>query len=483
MITGFINRGGHQIKNGSMSGWEKSWFGGYRRMVMDHPNVTTPWELKITPSRALVTEFGIYYAEKVIRLLILNANKLQVIDHFEREVITQKDFAGNEIKIQRIRFNSEKILNVIISGCGEISPLFAHYKKQILESYAESVLNEKPSKGKAEKEDSGSGETPEQDKKPQDEQGDPGEEQDESEGGERDSEETPSEKTKFLDSLLKKAKEQPPFVYSKSISTFDKKATFTPIPVPRKSETYKFSPEEIAAAEHLVKLLDISFDPKSDVVKSLRLGKLDTSKIAEVPAGNLSIYKQIVEEQDTRPFTVCILADMSGSMTGSKQRSQLTVLNSLYLAMREILPADKLFIYGHSGENSPEIYTFYSPYEQEYESKIHGYNHVDWCQNYDGPVIEEIHKKVRSFTEDRVIFISLSDGGPCGRNYGTLDDLKNLKQIVEKCRRDDFVTVGIGIQSDAVEEIYTYSKVVRDLRDLSKDISGVINRVVRQEFM
>jgi hypothetical protein len=474
MITGFINRGGHHIKNGSKSGWEKSWFGGYRRMVMDHPDVTIPWEVKIVPSRGLVTEFGIYYAEKVIKLLILNANKLSYTGRFPREVITKKDFAGNDLKIQRILFNESKLLDVIISQCGEISPLFSHYKKEILASYAESVLKEPPPQGKAE-EGSGSGKKEEGDKNP--DRGEQGE------GEEQEEQERPSGETGFLDSLLGQAKERAPFVYSKSISTFDKKAEFIPIPLPARLEPHKFSANEISAAEHLVKLLDISFDPKSDVVKSLRLGKLDTSKIAEVPAGNLSIYKQIVEEQDTRPFTVCILADMSGSMTGSKQRSQLTVLNSLYLAMKEILPDDKLFIYGHSGEASPEIYTFYSPYEQEYETKIQGYFRVDWCQNYDGPVIEEIHKKVRSFTDDRIIFISLSDGGPCGRNYGSMDDLKNLKQIVEKCRRDDFVTVGIGIQSDAVEEIYTYSKVVRDLEDLSKDISGVINRVVRQEFM
>ena len=230
-------------------------------------------------------------------------------------------------------------------------------------------------------------------------------------------------------------------------------------------------------------MLDINFDPKSDHVKNLKLGTLDTSKIAEVPAGNLSVYKQVVEEQDTKPFSVCILADMSGSMCQrSRVQSQLTLINSLYLAMRQILPEDKLYIYGHSGQYQPEIYNFYTPYDTDYERNIKFYQKVSWYENYDGPVVEKIHKTIREKTEDRIIFITLSDGLPCGNNYGGETDNNDLKRILEKARRDSFVTVGIGIEADHVDQLYTYSKSIYDLSTIARDASSLINKVVRAEF-
>jgi hypothetical protein len=252
----------------------------------------------------------------------------------------------------------------------------------------------------------------------------------------------------------------------------------------KKTEPYKFTRSEIKDAEALIKLLDISFDPTSAEVKNLKLGKLDVSKIAEVPAGNVSVYKQIVEEQDTKPFSVCILADMSGSMgQGNRIASQLHIMNSLYLAMSQILPPDKLYIYGHSGDYQPEIYSFYTPYDPDYERNIKFYrNGVDWCQNYDGPVIESIHKKIRENSEDRIIFISLSDGEPAGNNYGGKSDNEELKRILERVRRDSFVTVGIGIEAGHVSSLYTYAKPVWDLSTLPKEVSGIINQVVRSEF-
>ena len=173
---------------------------------------------------------------------------------------------------------------------------------------------------------------------------------------------------------------------------------------------------------------------------------------------------------------------MSGSMSGEKIRIQRQVLNSLYLALSTILPEDKLFIYGHTGDNSPDIYTFCSPYDTEYAKNIKHYYSIELCQNYDGPVIEAIHKKVRGITDDRVIFISLSDGSPAGVGYGCNKDIEDMKRILEKARRDDFVTVGIGMQYMAQKNLYNYYTTVDDMSTLAKNVSQVINSVVRSEF-
>ena len=291
---------------------------------------------------------------------------------------------------------------------------------------------------------------------------------------------------KTIQDYMKEISESKPYSYSSSLSDFSETPKFVSFAQRVKTENptpYKFKPGEIKNAEALIKLLDINFDPTSAEVKNLKMGKLDVSKIAEIPAGNLSVYKQTVEEQDTKPFSVCILADMSGSMGhGGRIPAQRHIMNTLYLAMSQILTPDKLYIYGHSGDYTPEIFTFYSPYDTDYEKNIQFYNSVNWCQNYDGPVIEAIHKKVRETNDDRIIFISLSDGQPSGNNYGGHEHNEELKRILERARRDEFVTVGIGIQADHVTELYTYSKVVNDLKFLPKEVSSIINQVVRAEF-
>jgi hypothetical protein len=76
----------------------------------------------------------------------------------------------------------------------------------------------------------------------------------------------------------------------------------------------------------------------------------------------------------------------------------------------------------------------------------------------------------------------LSDGQPSGDNYGSMDDIVDMKRILEKAKRDEFVTVGIGIQYHSVEGLYVYSKVVEKLNTMVRDVSHVINNVVRAEF-
>lgn len=455
-------------KYASKSGWERSWYGGYSRMIWDHPMLSLPYEIRLYPSGELSREFGYLGAEKVLKMFILYAKKTGLISGLSKKTEVRKGFFGEEKKYERILFDHIGVFNAIMEKNKELAPLFEHCQKGVLDSYAEMEIKEDEPKPKPEEDPSAT--------KGGEDKGDAGDKADEEKDEEK---EVQKQTAKKIEDVMSQIKVQEPHNWNKALSKFDKTPIFGQV-TPK--GRYNFRPEEILNAEHLVKLLDISFDPKSDVVKSLRLGKLDTCKIAEVPAGNLSVYKQIVEEQDTRPFSVCILADMSGSMGGDRIVTQFGVLNSLYLAMREILPEDKLFIYGHTGSCTPVIYPFYTPYEQEYEEKISGYFDIQLEQNYDGPVVETIHKTVRTATDDRIIFLLLSDGQPGGHNYGGDSACEELKQILEKCRRDDFVTVGIGIEYFASPGLYTYSKVVTDLEDMAKDVSGVINQVVRQEF-
>ena len=497
-MSGYKQWGGWGGGYKSTSGWEKSHFGGFTRVLNDYPYIKIDFDLDIKASGEAASELGTWQAEKLIKLYILKAKEKGLIEKFTSKVIERPSFFGTVIKkYSVVSLNNLAILSTICTSYPEMAPMFEHYKDSILSSTIEMEIQEpEPKKDKGDKgKGEGEGEGQPQGEKEEEGEGDDegqgegecdGEDEKESESGSpAEGKQTPKGKSgKSIQDLMGEINESKPWsVADRSLTAFSEKPKFTPFNKKDSGSSYQFNAEEKRDSELLIKLLDINFDPKSDEVKNLKLGKLDTSKIAEVPAGNLSIYKQRVEEQDTKPFSVCILADMSGSMGhGGRIPAQRHIMNTLYLAMSQILTPDKLYIYGHSGDYTPEIFTFYSPYDTDYEKNIQFYNSVNWCQNYDGPVIEAIHKKVRETNDDRIIFISLSDGQPSGNNYGGHEHNEELKRILERARRDEFVTVGIGIQADHVTELYTYSKVVNDLKFLPKEVSSIINQVVRAEF-
>jgi hypothetical protein len=475
----------------SESGWEDSWFGGYNRMVSDHPMITLDFKVDVRVSASLSRELGWYNGEKVIKMYLLQVKKLGLIESLDYRIEeVEHPFMGKKT-YEIISLESSSVMRRVIGSSGDLAPLFEKYEKEIRDSFLQMALNDKKNKKGEGDYNEGEGDYNEGEGDPNEGEGDPNEgegDPNEGEGDPNEGEESPDKKKSRLvraTKNIKQGKKWSSWKDWKPLSEFSATPEFVHITEHR--SPYIFTAQEVKNSEMLLKLLDISFEPKSDVVKSLRIGKLDASKIAEVPAGNISVYQQVLEEQDTRPFTFCVLADLSGSMgsgydLSGRAGAQFSVMNSLYLALSQILPPDKLFIYGHTGDDNPDIYTFYSPYETSYDKRIPEYRKINFQQNYDGPVIEAIHKKIRETNDDRIIFLVLSDGSPCGNNYGSTNDFNDLKRILEKCRRDEFVTVGVGIQADHVKHLYTYSKVVSNLTMMPKEVASIINQVVRTEF-
>ena len=240
--------------------------------------------------------------------------------------------------------------------------------------------------------------------------------------------------------------------------------------------------QEIKDANNLVNMLDISFDPKEDRVENLKCGKMSPHKVAEIPAGNTHVYHRVEENMSTRPFSICILADESGSMRGGNDESQNYLMKVLYTAFSHILPQDKMFIYGHSGEARPEIRIYHDKYNTTFAETINSQMNNEYSENYDGPVIENIYERVRQQTSDNIIFLSISDGEPAGEDYGGPEAIQEMKRVIEKCKRDGFVTVGIGLQYQRVKDIYQYHTVIKRSDDLVKNVSSLVNRVVKTEF-
>lgn len=241
--------------------------------------------------------------------------------------------------------------------------------------------------------------------------------------------------------------------------------------------------DSVVFAKKLYQMLDIIQDPKEDVVKNLLQGKVDSEKLAEVLSGNNRVHMRKVENISTKPFKVIVLADYSGSMRhgpSNKIDFQKKMLQSLFYLFHDLLRIEDVEIYGHSGDESPILYRHHS---QEYPYFMETYNaDISYEENYDGPVIEHLYTMTRAKTSKAVLLISLSDGQPSGQNYGGLEAITKMKQILEKVKRDNFVTIGIGMLYTATKDLYQYSTTLTNLANVS-GVAQIINRAVKENLV
>jgi hypothetical protein len=529
----------------SQSGWEKSHFGGFTRVITDYPYVKKSEDVEVSTSDKN-KGLSWYQGDKLLKIFMLCVKEHNAMDAIftgaaKKPALKSKWTGAGFTPVPVTEYHTTPIgmkaaLNIVLSRETELAPLFNEYREFIVGSSYKVTLEDEPegSEGGEGKEGEGEGEGKGESNvktkdskegesdgsgkegKPSDGKGGSGgnggkaasseapsvsQEEIEQRRDAKPKEMTPAELKAVLEELKRKMEEtskSSPFSSKRSsggtgsLAGGDWKPQF--VPIKKSSKETLISPLQIKNGEILLKMLDITWDTDKDIVKSLRLGKIDISKIAEVPAGNVAVYQREMEEQSTKPFSICVLMDESGSMGGwhggdednphehcTRYTSMYRLIKSLYVAFSQLLPPDKLFIYGHSGDDTPEIYTYHDPYNPNFLHTVDDMMGRYTQQNYDGPVIEAVHKKVREITDDRIIFIVLSDGNPAGNGYGGYDDVVDLKRIVEAARRDEFVTVGVGIQYSGVD-LYTYSTVVNNLNDMPKKVSHILNKVVKTEF-
>jgi hypothetical protein len=457
----------------SLYQWEDSYFGGYIRVVTDHPYIHIPKEIEISYDKGPSGLYR-YEVEKLCNIFLYRLVKRGLYSKLfvGCEVVIEKSpYTGKEKKI--VVFDNDCIvmcLNILIDDGEELSNLFTHYEKFLKNIEIKYHIPDDDDKGK----DDDGDDDDEKGKK---------EDEDDGKGGSKKSDE---DFQKEMAETFSKCEERKPYSYRSAESACNgelKEKTTFEIMKPSFSD-YKPSESIIKDAAFLVQLLDVSFDPVSDKIENLKCGKMSSHKIAEIPAGNTHIYHRVEEDQNTRPFSICILADESGSM---KYRylhiSQNDTMKVLYEAFSQILPQDKIYVFGHSGHDTPVIRVYQDKYNQNFKTTIELQLKNDFNENYDGPVIENIYERIRQQSSDDIIFVCISDGLPGGHGYGGTDAIEEMKRVIEKCKRDKFITVGVGIGTDWVKHIYQYHTVVYDVKkEMVKNVSSIINQVVRVEF-
>lgn len=444
----------------SVTRWESSYFGGHLNVLLDHPYIDLPDEIQITTKEDDLLSSS-FLRTKLIKILLNNLS-----DNFIEDTLSTLLRKSTNVDNSYV-LHGPVTMTEIIKSCkkynSEIAGLFEYYRNVILNSKITITLppNSKKQKGEGE----GDGKSKDQKK-------------------EKDKESkcttSPIGAVKeILKDIRKQNKREklPDAMCDKVETVFE---LFT-----RSKNSFIPAPDEITASNRIVNLLDISFDPIADKVTNLKTGKIDFSKLSEVVAGNTSIYYKDIEDQKTMPFSICVLLDESGSMS-SLTSSLKKFCSVFYTAFTAILPINKVFIYGHTtaydnGREQCLVNVYNDPSNLRFED-TYGNIGREMHNNLDGFAIASVHKRVREFTSDKVLFITVSDGYPCGLCYSGETPIQHMKKVIERARRDDFVTLGLGLKHD-VDHIYDYSYNIKDPNN--EWISGfarMVNFVVKKEF-
>ena len=449
----------------SKTGWEHSYFGGYIRLLNDFPEIKIDSLCKVEISSKSILGYSL--GHKLIRLFIL---RIYEFDLFEDLIVNSRFHVSDEKKFLMIDKDSiTQTLSKLIVTDNELNNLFEYYKNEIADaSILLKLKDDIRSPLKSIKET-----TKEIVIKHQliiDEQFNKKDVVNKDDSND----ETENKEIEKIEKAVGVSLRR-----NKIANHFERPVFRTVI----KSSKLIYRPSELREINRLVDRLDISFDPDDDEIKGLRQGKIDTNKLAEVLAFNDRIYSRIIENQKTKPFKVIVLCDESGSMNENlKYKKQFDLVKILYGAFSKILPIQDISIYGHTGEYNPEIFIYHDMYNPNFDYSISNMLRTKRQNNYDGLVIDAIYNRTRKITNEPILMIIISDGQPAGYGYGDKADIDDMIRIIEKCKRDNFIIMGIGFEYDGVQDLYYYHAIINNMDKMVEATTVLLNKVVETEF-
>ncbi len=71
----------------TVSGWEKSHFGGFHRMITDYPYIKLDYNIIIEVDDSLKKDLQWYTAEKLIKLYLLKAQAIGLVKYLRQDTI------------------------------------------------------------------------------------------------------------------------------------------------------------------------------------------------------------------------------------------------------------------------------------------------------------------------------------------------------------------------------------------------------------
>lgn len=261
------------------------------------------------------------------------------------------------------------------------------------------------------------------------------------------------------------------------------------------------------------KIKSVMTDNKFDrYIGGKRKGVINGSDLWKVGVGQSNIFKQR-QERKGKHYNIAILVDLSGSMgnPGWGRTDKINLCSETALFLTEVLEKNsintsiigfnakirKLKDFGERLDKS-RIHTMlvgyansYSSFEfgdiyktdfdedyiednilEEYFEKREEDEHEgDYSCNHDYEALETAYKELDKMDGESIVIV-FSDGlpncdipGSCEYNQ-KLHEYKEIKNLIKS---SGIETIGIGVESRSVEEIYEKHIVVEDLRENFKD--------------
>ena len=229
-------------------------------------------------------------------------------------------------------------------------------------------------------------------------------------------------------------------------------------------------------------------------------GRLDSRRLASAYNGMANVFKMREERADMET-ALTMLIDLSGSMGGYKARTaELCVI-----AMSEAI--DRTGIkYEVLGFNTASSWNTNIP---EPEGNRRNYSRIDPIDMYifkafeerlvdckssmatisalaggancDGESIGYAYDRLRKRQEKRRVMIVFSDGYPASGGYVGMNCDQHCRYIVDKISKDGTDIIGVGINSDSVQQYYPKYVVVNSLDDLAKGGMDMLSKALLGE--
>lgn len=214
------------------------------------------------------------------------------------------------------------------------------------------------------------------------------------------------------------------------------------------------------------------------VHKSMRSGTLDPTKIVEARQNVPTVYERVGQVKSDK-VAVCLLIDLSGSMSGSKIRAA----QDTAVLLNEVLKTNhavELFIYGHTAD----ILETYKNQLHVYREPGHDFKFSlgkvkAMSQNRDGDAIRESVDRVRKFTQRKCLMFVIADGEPAASYYGGSSAMEDVKKAVKYAESHKFDVLQITIDSSLdPRKMFKHFIILTDLGKLAFDLGRAIKKQI-----
>jgi len=230
----------------------------------------------------------------------------------------------------------------------------------------------------------------------------------------------------------------------------------------------------------------------------LENGRLDSRRLVSAYSGKPNVFKARSErnELDT---AVCMLIDMSGSMTcGDRIRTAMDAAIALSQALEKTSASYEVL--GFNSKSRPpsgayggrydasrweplDLYVFKDFRERLFDAQAalgSIVNHVGG-NNVDGESVLWAYERLKKQPQRRKILLVLSDGSPSFHTSDYRWPKRHLTSVIERLKSENVDLVGIGIGDHAVEEFYPRHVVLHDLSDLAGECMDQLGKLLLGE--